>query len=36
MVYLRVVHNFSFGSKGKDIKQRLENIDIDSGIFTRP
>ena len=36
MVYLRVVHNFSFGRKGKDIKQRLENIDIDSGIFARP
>lgn len=36
MVYLRVVYNFSFGRKSKDINQKLENIDTDSGIFTRP
>ncbi|MGI6718925.1 MAG: hypothetical protein ACOX4D_07330 [Bacteroidales bacterium] len=36
IIYLRLVYNFSFGEKGSDIKQKLENKDKDSGVFVRP
>lgn len=36
LVYVRLVYNFSFGKKVRDIKQKIENKDKDTGILTRP
>lgn len=36
MVYIGLVYNFSFGKTKAEIRQKRENKDTDSGVFSRP